>query len=801
MPTLIINGQEITVEPGTTIMEAARQLEIHIPHFCYHPGLSVAGNCRMCMVEVEKMPRPVISCAMPVSEGMVVRTESPMALQARKGVMEFLLINHPLDCPVCDQGGECDLQDLALKYGPDRSRYTVGKREVRNKDLGPLIETEMDRCIHCTRCIRFSAEVAGTEEMGAMYRGDHMAVGPWVEGALGSEMAGNMAEICPVGALNDKPFHFQARSWELRSVPGVCGHCAVGCRVFWQQVHGRVKRVQADACEAINGAWICDKGRFAFDGLEMARLTVPLVRKEEVLTATTWKQALAQAGEIVRSVAPDEVAGLAGGYHLSAEDLFAFQDLLRHSVGTPHLDHRLQQRDFSGDELPLTRSDFLLNTPLADLPRADCIVLVGCDPRREAPILNWRLRQAALAGAKMFAVNPRRLRTTWPGLTEIVQPPGREGEFLDQVLKAQKAKKPGNTPAALVAAALKDAGRPVLLLGALAISHPQAEVLRRQAVAILDGCGGLGREWNGFNRLASPGSSQAAQDMGVVPHRGPGYQPSERVGHNALEIVRQAAAGKIKVLVLLATDPVQDGLDAELARAALTRAQVIWIGSHRSAMMERAAVVLPGAVAVPEQDAISTNGEGRVQWSEQVVPPPGDARPAWRICRALSDHLARPLGYDTLEALRTAVALADPAYDLKRPPVEGAVAGDHPTVTRGLTGKTKVVPAVAGTELTLVLEPSFWYADAVARVSATMDKLSVRRQVRLHPADARRLGVTEGQKVRLTSGERCVDLTATLDDAIPAGTLFGHYGQGEEEAQSVCEWDTGFPAVDVAVLA
>ncbi|MBF0424878.1 MAG: NADH-quinone oxidoreductase subunit NuoG [Magnetococcales bacterium] len=797
MPTLIINGKEITVAPGTTIMEAARQLAIYIPHFCYHPSLPVAGNCRMCMVEVEKMPRPVVACAMPASEGMVVRTESPMVLQARKGVMEFLLINHPLDCPVCDQGGACDLQDLALKYGPDRSRFSVDKRQVRNKDLGPLIETEMDRCIHCTRCIRFSAEVAGTEEMGAMHRGDHMEVGPWVEGPLTSELSGNMAEICPVGALNDKPFHFQARSWELTTSAGVCGHCAVGCHLRWQQLQGQVKRILADTCPTINSSWICDKGRFACDGLSHARLTVPMIRKEEALTVTTWPQALARAGEILQGVAPEEVAGLAGGYHLAAEDLFAFQDLLRHAIGTPHLDHRLQQRDFSADEQPLTRGDFLLNTRLADLPSADCIVLVGCDPRQEAPILNWRLRQAALAGARTFVLNTRRLQSTLPGLETWVQPPGREAEFLDQVQKALKAKKPGATPAARLAAALKEAKRPVILLGAQALHHPQAETLRRQGVAILDACGALSEKWNGYNLLAPSATAVAAQDLGVVPHRGPGYRPVTPVGHNAGEILRQAAAGKIKVLLLLGADPILDGVDPDLARAALAGVRVIALATHRSPATERAAVVLPAAVATPEQDALLVNGEGCVQRSAQAIPPPGDARPAWRILRALSDTLARPLGYNTLVTLRAALAAAVPVYDL-------AATGDDapPSVTRSLADKFKKVPAAAnGHGLTLVLEPAFWFADAVARASTTLDKLAPRRQVRLNPEDATRLGVRDGQRVRLTSGERSIDLRAGIDATIPAGTLFGRYGQGEEEAHHLGDVAEAFPEVEVTPLS
>ncbi|MBF0321903.1 MAG: molybdopterin-dependent oxidoreductase, partial [Magnetococcales bacterium] len=464
------------------------------------------------------------------------------------------------------------------------------------------------------------------------------------------------------------------------------------------------------------------------------------------------------------------------------------------------LDHRLRQRDFSGDEHPLTRGDLLLNTPLADWPQADCIVLVGCDPRQEAPILNWRVRQAALAGARVFSVNPRRLHATFPGLEELVQPPGLEGEFLDQVLKALKAKKAGATPAARVAAALKGAQRPVLLLGAHAVNHPQAEVLRRQAVAILEGCGGLAGAWRGYNRLTAPGSSVTAQDMGVVPHRGPGYRPMAQVGYHATEILRRAAEGTIKVLVLLATDPLLDGVDADLARAAISRAQVIWIGAHRSPTMERAAVVLPAAVAMPEQDALTTNAEGRVQRSAQSVPPPGDARPVWRIMRALSDHLSRPLGYNNLAALRAAIIAVDPAYDVLTLPVgELSPLPSALMVTTGLAAKFKAAAATTRSGLTLVLEPSLWRSDTVARASVTMEKLAVRQQVRINPGDAGRLGVGEGQRVRLTCGDKSVDAVATCDGAIPEGMLFGHHGVEGEGVQSLCSWETGSPAVNVTV--
>ena len=797
MPTLIIDGKEINVKKGATIMEAARLLGVAIPHFCYHPKLSVSGNCRMCLVEVEKMPKPVVSCAMPVNDGMVVRTDSEMVRSARRGVMEFLLINHPLDCPVCDQGGECSLQDLAMKYGPDRSRYHEAKRQTPNHDLGPLIETEMNRCIHCTRCIRFSAEIAGTSEMGAIYRGDHMAVGPFVQGALASEMAGNMAEICPVGALNLKPFHFQARGWELQNTETVCGHCAVGCQTRTDHLNGQVKRVMARRCDPINEAWICDKGRFAYDGLTAERFAEPMARSADggALAPVSWAVALDRAADILKGVKPEEVAGLADDGAQGAEELFAFQDFLRHVVGTPHLDHRIRQRDFSGDDVPLTRADLLMNTPLADLPTANVVVLVGCDPRFEAPLLNLRLRQAAQAGAAVYSVNPRRLDGNLPGLVDMVVAPGAMVGFLGQVLKGE-----GEGDARTLAQALKGAGRPVVLLGNFANNHPEAEAIRRQAVALMQQADALGASgaWNGFNRLSARGNAVAAQDLGVVPHRGPGYRRLESSGKNAAEILRAAADGGIKVLFLLGGDPLLDCVDTTLARAALDKAQVIYLGAQRTASARSAEVVLAG-LSPAEKDGILTNCEGRAQRSRRAVMGPVQTKEDWRILRALSDRFANPLGYNTPEALGKAIAAADHRYDLAgMVPGDLLPACDHSPVTVGLTAAASA--GQAGSGLLLVLEPSFHRDDPVARRSGIMAHLDRGNRVRINPKDAAGHKVQQGRQVRLIQGERSVELTAELDQRVPEGLLFALLGYGDSLAQDLADWHGGYPRVSLVSL-
>ncbi|MBF0096616.1 MAG: NADH-quinone oxidoreductase subunit NuoG [Magnetococcales bacterium] len=801
MPTLIIDGKEISVQPGATIMEAARLLGVYIPHFCYHPQLSIAGNCRMCLVEVEKMPRPVVSCAMPVSEGMVVKTDSDMVRKGRQAVMEFLLINHPLDCPVCDQGGECTLQDLAMKYGPDRSRYHEHKRHAHDYDLGPLLETEMNRCIHCTRCIRFTDEVAGTSEMGAIYRGDHMQVGPYTSRPLSSELTGNLAELCPVGALNNKPFHFQARGWELKKSDTVCGHCAVGCQQRVDHLNDQIKRVMARRCLEINQTWLCDKGRFAYDGLTRNRLEQPLLRSEENnrLMPVSWVTALDRAAELLKRFKPEEVAGLASEAGQGAEELYAFQDFLRNVVGTAHLDHRLRQRDFSADEVPLTRADLAMNTSLSQLAKADLILLIGFEPRYETPLLNVRLRQATLNGARAFAVQPRRMHHSLANLTQIVVRPGAEVAYLNSLLQELQAEGIAQSE---LAVAWKAAKQPVVLLGNYAIVHPQAEAMRRAAVALLEQARALGGQWNGFNRVAGRGNAAAAQDLGVVPHRGPGYRRLERHGRHAQQILQGAANGEIRVLLLLGCDPTLEGVDTALARAALSKCVVIYVGAVETAAAAMATVVLPG-LTNNERPTTLTNVEGRAQRSAMAVMGPVQAKEDWRIFRALSDRFAKPLPYNTREALRAQMAAVDHRYALDNLEAgELTAACDHKPVTTGLP---LAADGMGGSGLLLVVEPAHFQDDAVTRQSTILSQLTLGRTaplgaLRINPQDAGGAGIQEGQKVRLICGDRQVECVASLDESVPAQVVFGDMGQGGALLQDLCSWESGFPQVSLVGL-
>ncbi len=775
-------------------------LGVYIPHFCYHTKLSVAGNCRMCLVEVEKMPKPVVACAMPVSDGMVVRTKSEMAMKARRGVLEFLLINHPLDCPVCDQGGECALQDLAMKYGPDRSRFHEVKRHAVDKDLGPLIETEMDRCIHCTRCVRFTMEIAGTEDMGGMFRGDHMQIGTYVEKALGSELVGNLAELCPVGALNDKPFHFQARGWELKRAPGVCIGCSVGCNLEWHHLDHALKRVKARSCDAINETWLCDKGRYLYDGLTVDRLAQPMVRRGSghgALQPVSWPEALDRAAVLLKGVRPDEVAGLADAAGQSAEDMFAFQDFLRQVVGTRHVDHRLQQRDFSADRVPLTRADLLMNTSMVDLEASDLVLLVGMDPRFEVPLLGARLRKAALRGARVLSIYPRQLDSVIPGLQGLVVSPGDEVGLLDAVLARLSGDDTAGDPVAgTLAAALQASQRAVVLLGDYAIQHPQAEAIRRRTVALLKGCG---REQQGFNRVSSVMNAAAAQDFGLVPHRGPGYRRLDTPGRDARGILEAMLAGEIKVLFLLGGDPTVDAVNTALARAALGKAAVIYLGAFDTPAARLAQVVLPG-LALPEKTSTLTNVEGRPQRVARAIRPQlAEAKEDWRVLRALSDYFPTRLGYDTLEGLQGAMAAADHRYNVEQLAAAGlAPSCDHSPVTSELSldAVAPVDAAGAGGGVRLVLEKGFYRDSLVVRRSAIARQLDGGLVVRIHPHDAGRLGVADGQRVRITQGGGAVEVVLSLDDRVAGGTLLGLCGYPEAGLQDLAAWD-GFVAVNV----
>jgi NADH-quinone oxidoreductase subunit G len=623
MPKLTVDGIQVEVAPGATVLQACQQAGVEIAHFCYHERLAIAGNCRMCLVEQEKSPKPIASCAMPAGEGMVIHTQSEKAKKARHGVMEFLLINHPLDCPICDQGGECDLQDQAMAYGFDRGRYVENKRAVKDKDFGPLVATSMNRCIHCTRCVRFLTDVAGVEELGAVGRGENMEIDTYIEHALTSELSANIIDLCPVGALTSKPYAFVARPWELHKTESVDVLDAIGSNIRIDSRGPQVLRILPRLNEAINEEWISDKTRFAVDGLSRRRLDRPFLRRGGKLVEVEWNEAFAAIRDRVERLPGTRIAALAGDL-VDCEATLALKDLMT-ALGSPHLDCRQDGAALD----PSCRASYLFNTTIAGVDRADACLLIGTNPRIEAPILQARLRKRWLQGGFKAASIGRASRLTFPAT-----PLGPGSETLRELVDGRHD----------WAGILKAAKNPMLILG-------QGVLARKDGAAILDLARRLAEttnmvrdDWNGFNVLHNAAARVGALDLGFVP--GPG-------GRDIAGILAGCENGEIELLYLLGAD--------EIHETWCGRAFVVYQGHHGDRGARRADVVLPGA-AYTEKDATYVNTEGRIQRGRRAVFPPGEAREDWKILRALSDVLGRKLPYDSLAQLRRRMADANPVF-------------------------------------------------------------------------------------------------------------------------------------------
>jgi NADH-quinone oxidoreductase subunit G len=623
MPKLTIDGGGIEVPAGTTILQACELAGIEIAHFCFHERLDIAGNCRMCLVEVERSPKPVASCAMPVAEGMVVHTKSEKAIKAQKGVMEFLLINHPLDCPICDQGGECDLQDQAMAYGYDRGRFEENKRAVRDKDFGPLVETHMTRCIHCTRCIRFMTEIAGVQELGATHRGEDMEITTYIERALGSELSANIIDLCPVGALTSKPYAFVARPWELTKTQSIDVFDAVGSNIRVDTRDGAVLRVLPRINEAINEEWISDKTRFAIDGLRYRRLDRPYVGRRGRRVETDWREALDTVADRLKNIPGERIAAIAGDL-CDAEAMFALKELLT-GLGAASLDCRQDGAKLD----PRCRAGYLFNTTIAGIEQADTCLLIGANPRWEAPLINARLRKRHLQGGfEIAAIGPR----------------------LDLSFSVEMLGAGGDTLAAIAAGGhpwgekLGTAKRPMLVLGQGALARRDGAQVLAMARAIAERCRLVREDWNGFNVLHRAAARVAGLDLGFVPGAG---------GVDVAGIIEGCRSGRIEALYLLGAD--------EIDTDDLGSAFVVYQGHHGDYGASRADVILPGA-AYTEKDGIYVNTEGRVQLGHRATFPPGEAREDWKIIRALSGVIGRPLAYNNLAELRRRLGGAHPTF-------------------------------------------------------------------------------------------------------------------------------------------
>lgn len=632
MPKLMIDDREIEVPEGMTVLQAIEMLGIEIPVFCYHPKLSIAGNCRMCLVEMEKSPKPIASCAMPASEGMVIRTQTPMVKKARKGVLEFLLINHPLDCPICDQGGECDLQDITMAYGGDQSRFQLNKRAVPDKDFGPLIETAMNRCIQCTRCVRFATEIAGVPELGATGRGEDMEIGTYVQKAITSELSGNMIDICPVGALTSKPYNYRARSWELASTPSIDVFDAVGSAIRIDTRGREVMRILPRQNDEVNEDWISDKSRFAYDGLKYQRLDRPYVRGSNGrLNPVSWDEAFHVITERLQYIPGDHVAAIVGDM-VDAEAMVALKDLMI-AMGSPHMDCRQDGVKVGAGP----RCGYLFNSTIEGIEWADHCLLIGTNPRWEAPLINARIRKNYLFnGLPVSLIGPSH------ELGYPVDHLGNDPLILEKILK-------GKHP---LCAALKTAQHPMLILGQGALRRKDGEHILSLAQQIAEKYGFVQKTkskstdyWNGFNVLQIAASRVAGLDLGFLP--GP-------KGYGTKEILKAAGQGKIEAVYLLGAD--------EIDMTALKSAFVIYQGHHGDRGAAVADVILPGA-AYAEKSGTYVNTEGRVQWTLKASSPPGEAKEDWKIIRMLSEKFGFELPYSSLEEIRARLVEVNPLFD------------------------------------------------------------------------------------------------------------------------------------------
>jgi NADH-quinone oxidoreductase subunit G len=680
MTKIIVDGREIEVPPEFTLLQACEAAGAEIPRFCFHERLSIAGNCRMCLVELVGSPKPVASCAWavrdcrpgPKGEPPAVNTRTPLVKKAREGVMEFLLINHPLDCPICDQGGECDLQDQAMAYGVDSSRYQENKRAVEDKYLGALVKTAMNRCIQCTRCVRFATEVAGVPELGAIGRGEDMEITTYLEQAMVSELQGNVVDLCPVGALTSKPYAFAARPWELSKTESVDVMDALGSAIRIDTRGREVMRILPRINEAVNEEWISDKTRHVVDGLRTQRLDEPYIRENGRLVPATWPAAFAAIVAKVTATGAKRIGAIAGDL-AAVEEMFALKDLMTR-LGVANIDAR---QDGSALDPAWGRASYLFNATIAGIEQADALLIVGSNPRKEAAVLNARIRKRWRAGKFPIGLIGERVDLTYP-----YHYLGAGAETLNDLSSARHE----------YAQTLKSAERPLLLLGSSALTRPDGAAMAALAAKAALEFGAVKDGWNGFSVLHDAASRVGALDLGFVP------------GQGGMKAADMAASGALDVVFLLGADEI------EIAPGAF----VVYIGTHGDRGAHRADVILPGA-AYPEKSGLYVNTEGRVQMAERASFPPGDAREDWAIIRALSDLLGQRLPYDSLAQLRRALFQTHPHFAR----LDQIAPGDPADVRKlaALGGTPEKTPFHSNVD-------DFYFTNPIARASKVMAECS-----------------------------------------------------------------------------
>jgi len=754
MVNIEVDGVAMKAPKGSMIIEATDKAGIEIPRFCYHPKLSIAANCRMCLVDVEKMPKPVPACATPVMEGMKIYTASRRAMDAQHGVMEFLLINHPLDCPICDQGGECELQDQAMGYGRSVSRFTERKRVVKDKNVGPLVQTEMTRCIHCTRCVRFLDEIAGTQEMGGSGRGDRLEIGTCVENSIDSEMSGNIIDLCPVGALTNKPFRFAARAWELMARPSIAMHDGVGSNLYHHVRRGQVLRSVPRENDSLNESWLSDRDRYSQQGLNSEdRVLEPQIKENGEWKTVSWDEAIETVAGILRDAGED--AGMLMSPSAASEEYYLAQSLMR-GLGSGNIDHRLRQADFSDDDAVPSAPAFEMKVD--DIENADAILLAGCNPRLEAPIIGHRVRQAWRKGAKVSVYNP----LDWPlhfktSLDAIAAPQNLVGELA--ALASAVEKRTGKTaPDALrgaldnaaveeaheaLAGRLEEASNGLVMLGHAAQSHGDAAWLRAlaQYIASATNCA--------LDELTQGGNSKGAWLAGAVPQRGPGGSAALK-GKNAGEML----ASTLKAYVLWGIEPGFDVANPAHSVKTLRGAdKVIIIASHAaSGLYEMGDVILPLAPQ-PESEGSMVNLDGSVLSFKAAARASGQARAGWKILRKLGDELKLD-GFSQ-------VSLSGVQEDMQ------LAAGKDPVAPSALD----LAMPTAEEGLYRIGDVPVYSVDALCRRSQPLQKTihADNDFIGLSAADAARLGLTEGSRARVSQGGMEGEFEVRISDRVPEG--------------------------------
>jgi NADH-quinone oxidoreductase subunit G len=753
--TIEINAKKLEVKPDAMLIEAADDAGIHIPRFCYHKKLSISANCRMCLVEVENAPKPMPACATPVNEGMKVWTRSKDALAAQKDNMEFLLINHPLDCPICDQGGECELQDVAVAAGGSSSKFHEVKRVIIDKDIGSLIATAMTRCIQCTRCIRFGEEIAGMREMGATGRGDRMEVGTFVEKSLSSELSGNIIDICPVGALTAKPSRYTARPWDVTQTASIASHDSVGSAINLHTYKNKLIRVVAGENDAVNECWISDRDRFSYQGVYADdRLQTPMIKKNGIWKEIDWTAALDSIAELIHAIDNKQIGALVSP-RASIEEQYLLQKILR-GVGVNNIDHRLRQSDFYDQEVaPLAPT---LGVSITELEQQNAVLLIGSNIRQEQPMLNHRLRKAALNGAQIMSVNPREYEFNYDIAGQLT---GNATQMLEKLAGIALAS--GDIPIALgdlvdgiepsdaekqMAENLKQAENALLVTGNLAVSHPQYSALRALALTIANNTGAK------YGSLVESANSAGAWLAGAIPHRQAAGKKVEQAGKNISEMLNNA----LKMYILLDVEPEFDCEDPQRASSAMHNAEcVVAITPYATDTLKSYADILLPASSFAETSGTFVNAEGSWQSFSGAVPSLGDARPAWKILRVLGNVLELD-GFDYVSSQQVRDELQQKV---------NAATDSNDVELMQVYQKQK---AEAG--LQRIPEVAMYCTDSLVRRATALHKsINDESHVRLHASDAEMLGLETGAEISIRQDGISTTAKVIVDSKIPAGCV------------------------------